>query len=98
MFPRSTLLLGSPGAPAQQCALPCGPALGSLAKVLEFLPAHTMATVQHLAAFIEKEGDYKRMQLTVSRSLDRVRARSRKPEQSSERSLRLEIASMGISL
>lgn len=59
-----------------------------------------MATVQYPAAIIEKEGHYKRMQLTVLRSLYRRRADSCKSEHelSLERGLTLEAASMGISL
>lgn len=78
----------------------CGRALRSLAKVIEFVPAHAVATMQHPAVFIEKEGHYKTMQLTVSRSLNRRRAGTRKleREQSLERGMRLERASMGISL
>lgn len=63
MFPCSTLLLGLLSTPAQQCTVPCGRALGSLAEVILFVPAHAMATVQHPATVIEKEGNYKRMQL-----------------------------------
>lgn len=100
MFPHDTLLLGSPSAPAQQCTVPCECVLGSLAKIILFLPAHTMATVQYPAAIIEKEGHYKRMQLTVLRSLYRRRAGSWKSERelSFERALRLETVSMGILL
>jgi len=100
MFPGSTLLLGSLGAPVQQSAVPCGHAHGSRAKITEFLPAHATATVQHPVAFIEKEGGYKRVQLTVSRSPNRRKICSRKPahEQSLERSLRLKTASVRISL
>lgn len=58
----------------------CGHTLRSLAKVIGFLPAHAVTTGQHLSAFIEKEGDYKRVWLTISRSLSRRRAGSRKPE------------------
>ena len=59
-----------------------------------------MAPVQHPAAVIEKEGDYKRMQLTALSSLYRGRAGSRKSEhkQRLERSLRLETDSTGILL
>lgn len=58
----------------------CGHILRSLAKVIGFLPAHAMTTGQHLSAFIEKEGDYKRVWLTICRSLSRRRAGWRKPE------------------
>lgn len=62
MFPWHSLLLGSLSTSAQQCTLQCGCALGSLAKVILFLPAHAMTTVPHPDVVIKKEDDYKRMQ------------------------------------